>query len=337
VKPAIDAAQRRFVVYDPDMKLLAETEFSSNWAKALSYEYVYLGDRPLAQVDVTTTPATTYWLGTDHLGTPFLRTLADRSIDWRVEHEPYGRIFSLRGTTAKHMPLRFPGQEAEQLTTETNGVSEKSYNIFRWYHPSWGRYSQVDPGEGSWWIHPQPYPYAWDSPNRWFDRLGLYSVDSSCNSAPFGTLATGIRDACDRVKPGTKCFDALRNIGAAMGSDLPGCMRKSCTEPSPVAPLLRCGCIADCGRAQGTAFGTVITIGRGEAPGCPAARGLGFGETIFHETLHHCAFGQPADATGDSPDEPHRAGPRAAWFRYAEKACFDWRSPFAPPVGPPNR
>jgi len=38
---------------------------------------------------------------------------------------------------------------------------------------------------------------------------------------------------------------------------------------------------------------TVITPGRGEAPGCPASKGVGYSEIVFHEALHHCLFASP--------------------------------------------
>ena len=53
-----------------------------------------------------------------------------------------GRLAMRTGDS--HQPLRLPGQEAEQLNLGPNGMTERSYNIFRWYRGGWGRYSQGD-------------------------------------------------------------------------------------------------------------------------------------------------------------------------------------------------
>jgi hypothetical protein len=88
----------------------------------------------VAQVDAGTT---THWTFTDHLGTPTIQTDTSAAIYWRAEHEPYGKVFALRSAD-QHQPLRLPGQEAEQLNLGPNGATERSYNIFRWYRPTWG-------------------------------------------------------------------------------------------------------------------------------------------------------------------------------------------------------
>jgi RHS repeat-associated protein len=54
-------------------------------------------------------------------------------------------VFTQRAGQTLHQPLRFPGQEAEQINGEPNGISDRSYNIARWYRAGWGRFLSVDP------------------------------------------------------------------------------------------------------------------------------------------------------------------------------------------------
>jgi len=120
---------------------------------------------------------------------------------------------------------------------------------------------------------------------------------------------------------------ALSNISFSTQGDeskIPDCFNKSCTGKQP----LTCDpCMTDCG-ATNPGFGYAsITIGPGTASSCPNANGQGFGDTVFHETLHVCGLAS----------EPHWCGPQASFFRYAEKTCFGWRSPLAPPRGAPCR
>src|SRR5262249_55222194 len=70
---------------------------------------------------------------------------------------------------------------AEQLNLGDNGLTDRSYNIHRWYRPTWGRYSQDDPlsispVRGSVATTALHYTYAVGSPLAYVDRLGLYTV-----------------------------------------------------------------------------------------------------------------------------------------------------------------
>ena len=174
VSPSVDPTLRRIMHYDEDMHLVAETELTSAWQRAIAYAYVDLGDQPVAQRDLGGTPTTT-WLVGDHLGTPFLQTASTGAVLWRVEAEPYGRVWALRTGSDRHQPLRFPGQEAEQLNRGLDGATERSYNIFRWYRPKWGRYSQVDP---AWNYISSAFSYAEDS--------SLMAADPDGRQASFG-------------------------------------------------------------------------------------------------------------------------------------------------------
>jgi RHS repeat-associated protein len=184
VKPkAISTLGRRYSFYSPEMNLLAETEIkTSAGAPAIFYEYIWFNGHPVAQIDL---PSTTHWTFTDHLGTPLIQTTAAQGPWWRAEYEPYGRVFFQ--TADQHQPLRLPGQEAEQLNLGPNGATERSYNIFRWYRPTWGRYTQADPLE-----EPDTHAFGFvaGNPLRWIDPLGLYhrgDVIIRCDPARAGS------------------------------------------------------------------------------------------------------------------------------------------------------
>ncbi len=159
---------RRISLYSPEMSLMAETELTAAARPAVLYEYIWFDGRPLAQVDGA---GTVSWTFTDHLGTPLLQTSSLQGIIWRAEHEPYGSIYALRSYD-RHQPLRFPGQEAEQLGTGENGVTERSYNVHRWYRAGWGRYTQADPIDLIGGIN--LFAYVVDRPTSLSDSVGLY-------------------------------------------------------------------------------------------------------------------------------------------------------------------
>jgi RHS repeat-associated protein len=165
---AVPAGTRELFLYTPEMNLLAETELSTSVHPLIANEYLWWNGHPIAQVDVT---GLTSWTFTDHLGTPILQTSAQQGIVWRAEYEPFGEVYTLRSYD-RHQPLRLPGQEAEELGLGENGVTDRSYNVHRWYRGEWGRYTQADPlgvGEGGINI----YRYASGNPLANTDPDGL--------------------------------------------------------------------------------------------------------------------------------------------------------------------
>jgi len=76
------------------------------------------------------------YIHTDHLGTPLLLTDVSQQVVWRATAEPFGKTTpSINQVTFN---LRFPGQYEDEET----GLS---YNYFRTYAPSTGRYLEPDP------------------------------------------------------------------------------------------------------------------------------------------------------------------------------------------------
>jgi RHS repeat-associated protein len=81
-------------------------------------------------------PSNLLYIHADHLGTPQKLTDAGQAIVWDGEFEPFGEEIAISGTA--ELPLRFPGQYADAETGY-------SYNYFRDYDPTLGRYLQSDP------------------------------------------------------------------------------------------------------------------------------------------------------------------------------------------------
>ncbi|MEX2475971.1 RHS repeat domain-containing protein [Marinobacter sp.] len=125
-----------------------------------------------------------YYIHTDHLGTPQVVTDSDQQVVWEGRQMPFGELHSQQGTITQ--PLRFPGQYADQET----GFS---YNYFRDYDASLGRYIQSDPiglGAGL-----NTYGYVSQNPSRFVDVFGLVqgsiTFDVSGIVGPFGGSRSG--------------------------------------------------------------------------------------------------------------------------------------------------
>ncbi|HEX3126417.1 MAG TPA: carboxypeptidase regulatory-like domain-containing protein [Thermoanaerobaculia bacterium] len=194
---AVASGSRQHFLYTPEMHLLAESELTTAPRPAIANEYVWFNDHPLAQIDAI---GIVSWTFTDHLGTPILQTSTQRGMMWRAEYEPFGTVFTLRSYD-RHQPLRLAGQEAEQLGLGANGVTERSYNIHRWYRAGWGRYTQADPirvtsdGESN------QYVYALANPENRIDPTGEAVVTSGCNSKDDARIqkAAGQADAASQT------------------------------------------------------------------------------------------------------------------------------------------
>jgi RHS repeat-associated protein len=105
----------------------------------------------------------------------------------------------MRTGSSSDQPLRFPGQE-------DNGGPE-SYNIFRWYRSSWGRYTQADLiglNGGA-----NLYRYAIDNPLNFFDPRGLSVVQDS----------SGIIHGVDQGELDSRCH--MRGGGVSGGGCTP--------------------------------------------------------------------------------------------------------------------
>ena len=88
-----------------------------------------------------------------------------QAVVWQTEQTPFGEVIQTTGTLAQ--PLRFPGQYADPETGY-------SYNYFRDYDPSVGRYVQSDPIG----LLGGPNTYGYVDQNPWIntDQFGLIIV-----------------------------------------------------------------------------------------------------------------------------------------------------------------
>ena len=169
--PPWGGTKTRRSFYSPELHLLAQSDWEQfmedGWFNGT--EYIWFGDQPVAQTFTDPTLPSRYTF-TDHLGTPLLQTASGTSVVWRAEYEPYGRIYSYRvGDSSDPQTLRLPGQDAAEFSDLTG--TESSYNIFRWYSSSWGRYTQNDPIRTG--AAVDPYGYVRQRPTVLIDPLGL--------------------------------------------------------------------------------------------------------------------------------------------------------------------
>lgn len=135
------------------------------------WSYAYLGDRLLARFD---NAGKIEHVVTDHIGYPMATISYTGTVQWQPDPEPFGDVISEQSVGPGHDPLiRYPGQwrvDPVPATTEPT-FTTLYYNTHRWYNPSWGRYTQADPVSllGA----TNLYAYAWNSPFRVVDPLGL--------------------------------------------------------------------------------------------------------------------------------------------------------------------
>jgi RHS repeat-associated protein len=132
----------------------------------------YFAGRPVALLEMVTTPATLSYLSVDHLGTPILETGASGASLWSGGFEPFGRDWN--GAQAAGEFLRFPGQWEDAAWA--GGESKMYYNLNRWYVPGGGRYFRPDLFRSP--LGYSEYSYALVRPNNMTDRLGLLPDDS---------------------------------------------------------------------------------------------------------------------------------------------------------------
>ena len=153
--------------YDQNGQLLGEYNSSGG----VLQEFVWLGGTLIAVLtNSTTAEPRVYYACSDHLNAPRVIVNAAGDVRWRWISEPFGT------TVAESIPnslenlvvnLRFPGQYFDK-------ESGLSYNYFRDYDGTMGRYVQFDPlglGGGS----PSGYDYVGGSPVSMTDRRGLWA------------------------------------------------------------------------------------------------------------------------------------------------------------------
>jgi RHS repeat-associated protein len=188
VKKTTGSSSIRFV-YDESGRLWGEYDGTG----ALIQEIVWLEDLPVAVLRANGAGTDIYYVHSDQLGTPRAITLSsDNQFVWKWDNtEAFGNSApndnpSGLGTFAFN--LRFPGQYWDSETGT-------SYNYFRTYDPSIGRYIQSDPIGLSGGIN--TYAYVKGQPLTLTDPFGL---DSRGGGGGGGGDGQSGDDSCELIQ-----------------------------------------------------------------------------------------------------------------------------------------
>jgi RHS repeat-associated protein len=164
----------RFYQYDQAGHLLEEGSLSNGTAVP-ERDYIYLGDRPVAEMLPST--GALFFLHADRLDTPQFATDTAQRAEWKAAYQPFGAIRPVILNLAQN--LRFPGQYADQETGY-------NHNGFRTYDPSLGRYLETDPIGLKGGLN--TYAYAGGNPLSFTDPSGL-----KCPCAGYLTIISSNR------------------------------------------------------------------------------------------------------------------------------------------------
>jgi RHS repeat-associated protein len=162
-----EGGSRQLLFAYDEHRLLGEYDMAGNTVQ----ETVWLGNTPVATIQ----NGGTYFIHTDHLGTPRVITDGNNTELWRWESDPFGVAAANEDVDGDGVlfsyNLRFPGQYFDEET----GLH---YNYFRDYDPSTGRYIQSDPIglEGG----ANTYGYVAANPMNLFDIFGLKYSKEDC-------------------------------------------------------------------------------------------------------------------------------------------------------------
>ena len=163
-----------FFIYQLDGSLLAELDANGNTL----VDYIYLEGKPIAQVRPLSSGADdTAYIHADHIGAPKAATNQTGAVIWQIKTTPFGEVYSETGTLAQNQ--RFPGQYADQ-------ESSYSYNYFRDYDPSIGRYIQSDPIGLRGGLN--TYVYVGGDPVNNIDPFGLATITFGGQGTGAGTV-----------------------------------------------------------------------------------------------------------------------------------------------------
>ena len=167
----------------------------------------------------------------DHLGSPQKMTDSSKAIVWDAVYTPFGQVHSITGTATNNQ--RFPGQYADSETGY-------SYNYFRDYDPTTGRYIESDPIGLDAGLH--TYSYVGGNPILFIDPFGLKTFTcrkpldalggSGTRTGPdisFNPLYhqyTCIVDADGNTQCGGQSYSLNGPLGGAGGIGAPGAPSK---------------------------------------------------------------------------------------------------------------
>ncbi|KZN46312.1 RHS repeat-associated core domain-containing protein, partial [Pseudoalteromonas luteoviolacea] len=150
--------------FDQDNLLIAE----SNADGKPLVEYVYLNKQRVASIRSIGGSYVIEYMHNDHLGSPMAQTNGLGELTWQSHTLPFGQSYK---PVKSEQGFGFPGQYHD-------GESSYSYNYFRDYDPSIGRYIQSDPIGIAGGVN--TYGYVGGNPIKHIDILGLwYDTDDS--------------------------------------------------------------------------------------------------------------------------------------------------------------
>lgn len=202
--------------YTHDGWLLSEQGRNTNKQRTFARDYVWLYDRPIAQIerkiraDGTTLRTQVSYIHTDHLKTPRWATDENTNVVWRWKSDAFGKGKANRDVdgdgekTAIH--LRFPGQYFDR-------ESGLYYNHHRDYDPDLGRYIQSDPIGLEGGIN--RYAYVEGNPVNFIDPTGLYACT---NNGDDGLSVYTGEEIVSNAGEGIACSDGSGSGGS--GSSL---------------------------------------------------------------------------------------------------------------------
>jgi RHS repeat-associated protein len=166
--------------YDTENRLLAETTETGTPIR----DYIYAANQRIALVDYQqNTQGVVYFMVNDHLGTPQLLLDAQQQVVWSVDQSPFGEV-KVEGSVEQ--PLRFPGQYADVETGY-------SYNYFRDYDPTLGRYIESDPIGLEAGVN--TFGYVTGNPVGAFDLYGLAGFGDIWNAMTSGVSYDNVYQA----------------------------------------------------------------------------------------------------------------------------------------------
>jgi RHS repeat-associated protein len=174
---AVYPPQGTIFVHDEEGRLLGEYDGNSG---SVRREYVWLQGMPVAVIDGPPTNPAVAYIQADHLDTP--RTVIDRQgrQRWTWLAEPFGHsapVTNPVGFGVYELNLRMPGQYHD-------GETGQSYNWWRTYDASVGRYTQSDPIGLQGGIN--TYAYSENNPVSFTDPQGLATWKGWARSISIG-------------------------------------------------------------------------------------------------------------------------------------------------------
>lgn len=192
VRRYASATDNTYSVYDEARRWLGDYDQNGQPIRQM----IWLGDMPVGVLVGAGAAQRLYYIEPDALGSP--RVVIDPQRGpagvavwrWDLAGEPFGQDAPTQDPDgdgqAFVLELRFPGQRYDSISGTT-------YNMFRTYDASTGRYLESDPlGQAA---GLSTYGYVFGSPLMAYDRLGLYAWEAALLDRVIGAVV-GCASGC---------------------------------------------------------------------------------------------------------------------------------------------